>query len=298
MSEFDFDDDLELPEQPAQEAPVYRRPVKKKKGGKIMYYALIALCLGVFIYCAIYIANYYADAFQTESGYDHLSDLVNGAQSGEDPEPTLFPGGSVSMGGQAGSADESRILEKYQKVYAKNNDLVGWLKIPGTEVDYPVVQSKNNKDFYLKHSFYGNESASGCLYVREACDVFKPSDNVVIYGHHMTYGGMFATLDRYTRKSFWEENQYFNFDTIYEEHTYQIIAVFKTSANLGEGFAYHIFNDANSEEEFNEFIQTVHSLQMYDTGVTAVYGDMLVCLSTCEETLNNGRFVVVAKRIS
>lgn len=294
MSEFDINEELE---QPIEEAP--EKPAKKKKkGSKVVYYGLIAICLGVFIYCAIYIADYASNAYQSENAYGDLADLVHDAQSEtEDPDSTEFVG-SISMGGQAGTADESKILEKYRAVYAKNNDLVGWLTIPGTNVDYPVVQSKNNKDYYLNHSFYGSSSASGCLYVRELCDVFKPSDNVVIYGHHMTYGGMFATLDRYMKKSFWEENPTFTFDTIYEEHTYQVIAVFKTSANLGEGFAYHIFNDAQSEEEFNEFIQTVHSLQMYDTGVTAEYGDMLVSLSTCEETLKNGRFVVVAKRIS
>ena len=296
MSEFDINEDLEQPFDEAPARPVTRR---KKKKSSILYYAMITICLGVFIFCAIYIADYFSNAIQTENGYGHLSELVHGAQSGsKDPDNNSFVNGSISMGGKPGIQDESKILEKYQVVYAKNNDLVGWMNIPGTSVDYPVVQSPGNKDFYLKHDFYGNPNNAGCLYVREACDVFKPSDNVVVYGHHMTYGGMFATLDRYTKKSFWEEHQTFNFDTIYEEHTYQVIAVFKTSANLGEGFAYHIFNDANSEEEFNQFIQTVHSLQMYDTGLTAEYGDMLLTLSTCEETLDNGRFVVVAKRIS
>jgi sortase B len=114
----------------------------------------------------------------------------------------------------------------------------------------------------------------------------------------MKYGGMFAALDGYKRKSFWQEHQYFTFDTIYEEHTYQVIAAFKTSANLGQGFAYHTFNYAESEEEFNKFISTVRSLLMYHTGVTAEYGDMLLTLSTCEYTLDNGRFVVIAKRVS
>ena len=109
---------------------------------------------------------------------------------------------------------------------------------------------------------------------------------------------MFAGLDNYKKKSFWEDHQTFTFDTIYEHHTYQVIAVFKTSAIAGQGFAYHTFNTAESEEEFNEFMATVHKLQMYDTGLTAEYGDMLLTLSTCEYTLEDGRFVVIAKRIS
>lgn len=297
MSEFDINDGAELPEEPVEETPI--PPKKKKKGGKVLYYALIAICLGVFIYCAVYIANYASDAIQNTNDYDKLAELVSGAKGeNDDPDSTIPTGGSISSGGAAGTADESKILEKYREVYAINNDLVGWINVPGTVIDYPVVQSPNYKDYYLNVNFYGQWSDAGCIYAREACDVFTPCDNVVLYGHHMKYGGMFAGLDAYKNKSFWEEHQYFTFDTIYEEHTYQTIAVFKTSANLGEGFAYHTFNYAESEEEFNEFMKTVHSLQMYRTGLTAEYGDMLLTLSTCEYSLDNGRFVVIAKRVS
>ena len=179
-----------------------------------------------------------------------------------------------------------------------NNDLVGWITIPDTKINYPVVQSPDNPDYYLKHTFEGLSSDWGCIYAREQCDVYAPSDNVVLYGHHMKDGSMFAQLDKYKKQSFWEDHQYFTFDTLYERHTYQVIAVFKTSGTAGVGFAYHLFNDAASEEEFNEFMATVHSLQFYDTGLTAEYGDKLLTLSTCEYTQDNGRFVVVAKRVS
>lgn len=304
MSEFDFNDELEFPEEPVEapdEETVVPPKRKKRKGRKVVYYLLIAVFLGVFIYCAVYIANYASEAVQSTTDYNELAALVNGAKDNgdDDPDSTVPQGGSISNGGEAGTADESKILEKYREVYAINNDLVGWINIPGTVIDYPVVQSSiNNKDYYLYRNFKGYWSDAGCIYAREACNVFTPSDNVVLYGHHMKYGGMFAGLDAYKNKSFWQEHQYFTFDTIYEEHTYQIIAVFKTSANLGQGFAYHTFNDAASEEEFNDFIKTVHSLQMYNTGLTAEYGDMLLTLSTCEYTLDNGRFVVVAKRVS
>ena len=177
--------------------------------------------------------------------------------------------------------------------------VVGWITVPGTKIDYPVMQTPNNKDYYLKRDFYHNWSDWGAIYAREACDVNKPSDNVVLYGHHMADGSMFAQLEtRYKRKSFWEEHQYLTFDTLYEKHTYQIIACFRTSANVGQGFPYHQFNEAANEEEFNAFIAEVKRLALYDTGLTAEYGDKLLTLSTCEYTLPNGRFVVVAKRIS
>ena len=109
---------------------------------------------------------------------------------------------------------------------------------------------------------------------------------------------MFNALNGYTRKAFWEEHRYIQFDTLTEHHTYEIIAVFKTSANMGEGFLYYKFVDAANQEEFNKFVGTCKELAFYNTGVTAEYGDKLITLSTCEYTLNNGRLVVVAKRLN
>jgi sortase B len=109
---------------------------------------------------------------------------------------------------------------------------------------------------------------------------------------------MFADLLRYTSKDFWKRTKTFTFDTLYETHTYQVVAVFKTSGTAGVGFPFHVFVNASSEEQFNEFMAEIHKMQMYDTGVTAKYGDKLLCLCTCEYTMDNGRFVVVAKRVS
>jgi sortase B len=177
--------------------------------------------------------------------------------------------------------------------------MVGWIKVEGTKINYPVMQTSiDNKDYYIDHDFNHRARGCGAIYVRETCDVFDPSDNVTMYGHHMKDMSMFAGLDYYRDKSFWETHQTFTFDTLYEHHTYQVIATFKTSANVGQGFSYHRFENAANEAEFNEFIKTVKELAMYDTGISAEYGDKLVCLSTCEYTLNNGRLVVVAKRIS
>lgn len=281
-----------------QEETVQTPPKKKKILGKIVYFALLAIFIGVFAYCAIYIANYAVDSKQAGDSYSSLADRVNalrGENASQDSSGATIPEGSE---GTPDDDDSSSILPEYRALYELNPHMVGWITVPGTDIDYPVMQSVDQPNLYLDHDFYGESSKWGCIYVREACDVFTPCDNVVIYGHHMKDGSMFAGLDAYKKKDYWEENQYLTFDTIYEHHTYQIIAVFKTSANIGQGFSYHIFNTAKDEGEFDQFMETVHRLQMYDTGLTAEYGDMLITLSTCEYTLNNGRFVVIAKRVS
>lgn len=189
------------------------------------------------------------------------------------------------------------ILLQFQALHAINNDMVGWIEIPGTEINYPVVQSPYEPNFYLRKNFYREKATCGTIYVREACDVFMPSDNVTIYGHNMRNGTMFADLHLYEDKDFWENNKYIYFDTLYEYHTYEIFAVFISTADLDVGFKYHIFDDAANQQEYDEFVAKCKELSLYDTGITPQLGEKLITLSTCDKSIDDGRFVVVARRV-
>lgn len=269
---------------------------------KILYIALICLCSLIFLGSAIYMIVYFVDSAQESEKYSDIASIVESIKQEMQNSPdSTDPNYTSSTESNDTPGSSSLILPEYQGLYEMNNDLVGWINIPDTRVNYPVCQNLTTKDYYLYRNFNKEDSKDGCIYVREACDVFTPSDNVVIYGHRMNSGAMFADVMNYRKKDFWETHQTFTFDTIYEHHTYQVIAVFITSANYGEGFAYHQFNDASNQAEFDEFMKTVHKLQLYDTGLTAKYGDMLVTLSTCTpryEQPSNGRLVVIAKRVS
>lgn len=325
MSEQEFDQELEdikaqldamdareeTPAEP-QEAPA---EMKTKKGSKALYYILLTVFAGTFLACAIYIGNYLIQSQRQQDSYNDLSDLVNQHRpttgptlpqptapkptEGTDPtEPSAEPPTEPT---EPSAPTEPTILPEYQAVYNLNKDLVGWINIPGTNIDYPVMQTPNRKDYYLYRNFDKEWSSWGSIYVREECDVFGPSDNVVIYGHRMKDKTMFYHLENnYKKKAYWQEHQTFTFDTLYEHHTYQIIAAFNVDVNANEFFAYHLYNDFANEEEFNEFMKTVHSMQLYDTGLTAQYGDKLLTLSTCRNNTyyKNQRFVVVAKQIS
>jgi len=189
---------------------------------------------------------------------------------------------------------ESSILPEYAALYEENPDLVGWMTIDGTPVNYPVMQSPDRPDYYLHRNFQREHNSHGCLYVRESCDVFAPADNLTIYGHHMRDGSMFASLESYRKEDFCKEYPTIRFDTLYEHHTYTIFAVFTTLASVGDGFSYHLFEDAADETEFNDFVSACKNLSLYNTGITPRYGDKLICLSTCEYTRTNGRLVVAA----
>ncbi len=320
MTEENADRALEGVAQPKQSSP--RRPVRRPSARKSLWVRLKKfwkrinakfskvqlILLGVFavifLVSAVIGLNYLLQSYSQQKDYQNLADIVASIQAAQPSQPPTTQGTVATYpdGLPINPPTEptvQHILPEYKDLFDLNNDLVGWIKVPDTKINYPVLQSSpENKNFYIDHDFYGRPRGCGAIYVRESCDVFGPSDNVTMYGHHMKDMSMFAGLDYYVKQSFWESHQTFTFDTIFEHHTYQVIAVFRTSANIGEGFSYHQFENAESEKEFDAFISTVKSLALYDTGITAEYGDKIVCLSTCEYSLDNGRLVVVGKRIS
>lgn len=267
------------------------------KRNTFLYNTLIVILTATLIFSGVQVALYVIDALQQKDTYDELAAMVE--QSRSETAAPVEPAMDATIPEGATEPEEPTepvMLAEYAALYEKNPDTVGWLKIEGTPINYPVMQTPGRVDYYLKRNFNGEHSEHGCLYVRESCDVFTPSDNVTIYGHHMKDGSMFAGLKKYLSESFWEANPTVHFDTLYERHTYTIFAVFTTTASVGEGFAYHSFEYAEDEADFNDFISTCKALSLYDTGITPEYGDKIICLSTCEYTRTNGRLVVAAVR--
>lgn len=199
---------------------------------------------------------------------------------------------------EEGSLPQPVIMDKYTELYAENNDLAGWLSIPGMVIDYPVMQCEDN-EYYLHHNYYGEEDKYGCLFVKDIADINTPGTNFIIYGHNMKDGSMFGDLDEYREKSFYEEHSQIIFDTLYEERTYEIMAVFLSHVYKSdeEGFRYYQFYQADTEEEFNDFYENVMEMALYETGITAEFGDTFLTLSTCAYHEEDGRLVVVAKRV-
>ena len=267
---------------------------------KKILFCLFVVFAGIFLTTATLLIKYYVTSAREQNQFRDLAQLVENVRQ-ELPEVSQPAGESTpeeTTGVQEAEADrEAQILPQYAQVYEMNPDMVGWMVLEGTVIDYPVMQTPDRKDYYLKRDFQKNYSARGCLYVQEEADVFAPSDNMTIYGHRMNDGSMFGALSGYTKKSFYEAHPRIRFDTLTQERTYQIIAVFRTTADWDEGFAYHRFVDGEDEADFNRYVDTCMALSLYDTGYTAVYGDKLITLSTCEYTRANGRLVVVAKQV-
>lgn len=273
------------------------------KIGDILYRLVLVILIAVLLVSGFFIVRYAINSVQQKNEYDALAARVESSrqEAARSTEPAMPAPEKPAVSGEPESAapaepTEPTLLPDYASLYEENSDMVGWMTIDGVGVNYPVMQTPDRPDYYLYRNFSKQDNPYGCLYAREACDVFTPSDNVTIYGHRMNDGTMFGSLKKLRDKSFWEDYHTIQFDTIYEHHEYTIFAVFQTSSAVGIGFPYHLFITADSEEEFNEFVATCRDLAFYDTGITPKYGDKLICLSTCVQNDSLSRLVVAAVR--
>jgi sortase B len=263
---------------------------KREKRRKI----IVALCSVAAAGCVVYLALYSYYTQRTNATYDKWSQLKEQSVSGENTTDSS----GVVIHYDTDTKDTPEVLDEYKNLLNKNQKLIGWVKIDDTNIDYPVMQTTDN-EYYLDHNLNQEYDKNGSIFMDKDCDVLKPSTNFILYGHHMKSGQMFGGLDKYQNQSYAEKHPYISFDTIYEHGTYQVMYVFRSKVYSEEdvNFKYYQFIDALSETEFDSNMQEMASMSLYDTGVTAQYGDRLLTLSTCDYQEKNGRFVVVAKKI-
>lgn len=200
-------------------------------------------------------------------------------------------------GGRDTGGDSSPVHPGLLALHRENPDCIGWIQIEGTVIDYPVMYRPSEKSYYLHRDFYGEYSANGCLFLSELCNP-ETSDNLIIYGHHMNSGKMFAALDQYKDSGFYLEHPLISYNTLQGSGTYQIFAVFCTPVYTGNDFPYYTFTKAEDAADYQGYIKAVKERSLYDMGISAVFGDKLLTLSTCEYSQRDGRVVVVAKKIN
>ena len=195
------------------------------------------------------------------------------------------------------------VTENMQKVInlkQENEDIIGWIQIDNTIIDYPVLQATDN-NYYLTRNYKKEKSKYGSIFAKSECDIKNNNSNVIIYGHNMKDEQMFNTLLKYENKNFYDEHKEIKIATESEESKYSIVSVFKSRVfyqDEKDVFRYYNYTKFDNEEEYNTFIKKCKEIQLYDTGVSAQYGEQLVTLITCEYSQINGRMIVVAKKES
>lgn len=275
---------------------------KGKKKSSALYWVLLVLLFAVFAGCLIYLVKYFWDSKKSEDKVDELRELIMIDEANGMHQPSFSTASDASDAEKDTfeEVDGKRILSKFVNLYKRNNDFMGWLTIEGTVIDYPVMQSMYDEEYYLRRDFDKEYSYAGTLFIDTSCNVEKPSDNIIIYGHHMNTGKMFHELEEYDDEEYYEKHKFITFDTIYGSGKYEVIAAFRTKIYDEDymGFKYYEFFNARDSVEFEGYVSNCKSLTPYNIEASAKYGDSLITLSTCAYHTENGRFVVVAKKIN
>lgn len=241
---------------------------------KIIYAIIIILLIATLIISSYFLYKNKKDDKEQEDIFENIIDIAENTDDTQKNE-------EINM----------------QELYNINNDIVGWIKIGNTNINYPVMQTKENPNYYLRKNFYKKYSLWGTPFLAENCDI-KSSDNLIIYGHHINNSKMFGELEKYKDEEFCKSHNIIKFYTMEDKSEYEIISVFKTVVYDSTGFQYYKYINFNNKDEFDTFIDRCNELSFFSFKKKANYKDKLLTLSTCEYSKQNGRLVIIAKKIN
>jgi sortase B len=258
--------------------------MKKKKW---LLNVLLVLFVLVFVGSGTYLLRYYLSAKNTEKALEELQEIKADSEQEDTGEEVVTEEGFS-------------ILSRYKKLYKKNSDLIGWLQVDDTVIDYPVMQTKKDNEYYLHRNFQKKYDVNGLPFLDSQCDMEDEESNLVIYGHHMKSGMMFAHLLDFQSKDFYKKHKTISLDTLYEKREYEVVAAFYSQIyeENTDVFKYYDYTGRLTEKQFDTYVENIRKLSLYDTEILPKYGESLLTLVTCAYHTENGRFVVVAKQKS
>jgi sortase B len=306
-----------------------RRPVRRKKrtpaGGviprkgdtpsELLRKGIFWLSVCVFIGCIIWMCTELVSRYQTKQKYD---DITNQYNSSSQTKVTTKP--KTTTATNSGSSEEIpteeatyELLPGAANLLEMSKDVVGYITIPGTVVNYPIMQNTEDdegEEYFLHHDFYGNNSNLGSIFLDFRCSfdmvgedkklAVPNSDNLIVYGHNMNDESMFGSLRRYrSDENYYEQHPLIEVNSNYETYTFKIYGYFIADAvdNTDTRFEYWNYIDFTGEEGFYEYVNEVKRRTLRLTDVDVEYGDQLLTLSTCSEVVSNGRLVVCARAL-
>lgn len=258
---------------------------KNRRTDRVLTLAMV-VCGIVFLVCAGVLGKRLWEDHKNQQRMAELSALANSAEA---------PDGTP----QQDASGEPSNAARFEQLRSQNPDFLGWISIEDTELDLPVMYAPHNKDFYLRHDFDRAYSLYGTPYLEETTTfgANRESENLVIYGHNMKTGVIFGCLTKYADEAFLRDHPIVTFDTVYGDADYEVFAAFAIDVVQDQSFVYNTYVDLD-EERYNAYVDEVLSRSVIDTGIRPQYGEQLLTLSTCEYSTENGRFVVVARRMA
>lgn len=252
---------------------------------------ILVLLIVIFAISSYFFIKELAQNKKENDVFDNLQEIIENTENStnENDNTAILENETSNM-----SSQNTYNLENIAKI---NSDVIAWIKIDGTNIDYPVMQ---NGDYYLHKNIYKNYSSHGTPYLAYYCDL-KKSDNLIIYGHHMKDGTMFSNLEKYKNYNFYQNHKYIKLYTLENgetiENIYEVMIAFKTIAYSDKGFRYYSYTDFENSKDYENFVKNCRITEFYYTGVNGTHQDKYITLSTCEYSQTNGRMVIVAKKV-
>ena len=292
-------------------------PVQRKKSSLASMLSvrgiIVCACAVVFVVCMVILVGRLIDYKRTDEIYKTLAEdmfrevtdekSILSLSAGYSPSPSLNDyNTALTLGKSEGEMSENtavvdihyaRIRAKLEQIRAQNPDVIGWIRIEGTEVNYPVVVGDDN-DYYLTHAYNGEYLRSGTIfadYQNSPTSVYD-NRNTVLYGHNMANGSMFATVRKYFRDPDMlntTEIRFYGFDGVY---VYEPIILLDTDSSFYY-YQIHFFGRG----EYEHFLSNMLYYATYKKDVTLSGDDKLLTLSTCTNRTVTGRYVLQARLV-
>ena len=281
---YDQDNDDSYPPRSAKKNGKKTGGAKAAKGKKDVVYtiAMVVFAIIFFVSGGLLVKRFFDDK-KTENEFSDLQAMIDTAAT-----PAPATGDDTASNGA-----------KFAALKDQNSDFMGWISIEGTSLDFPVMYAPDNKDYYLKHDFKHQYSDYGVPYLDEKTTIGAnaQSNNLIVYGHNMKTGTIFGCLTEYKKAAYYQEHPYIEFDTLYGDAQYEVFAAFAIDVVQDTSFIYNQYVDMD-EDTYNAYVDEVLRRSDVDSGIRPTYGEQLLTLSTCEYSSANGRYVVVARRVS
>ena len=262
---------------------------KKFVGQSKLYYFALTLFAIIFAFSCYMIGSQMLASAKSEKEYHSIQETYYSSteyldEEAQNKEDLLQEEETVE--------EKTEILPRFHSLLEQNSDTVGWIHIPNTVIDYPIVQADDNT-CYLDHTFEMEKNKAGSIFMDYRNSVEELDQNTIIYGHHMKDGSMFKGLAKFRNEDFLLENKKIVFNSIYEEMEWEIFAVFVTDTDFN-----YIEPNFSTEDEFQEFIEMVKLKSIIPLEYDITQEDHILTLSTCGYDFDDARIVVQAKLLN
>lgn len=317
--------DEQQPEEPTEDAEE-KKEKKKLSSSEIIRRIVLAVSAVAIVVSAFMLYNEYRLHKKNEQAMSNVSDLIitepstepsttepSTTASGEEEPTTKVTTTKPTTTRYLTPSEQFELLKKenpdivfpqniqlkYAKLFAENQDFAGYLYADGSYLDFPIVRGEDNNE-YIEKDFFGDYTKYGCPFMSSENNIETLDMNTVIYGHHMRDGSLFATLDQYTTLEGYKEAPVINFNTLYHDYSFKVIAAMITNVNPEDdnGYVFNYFwTNLNSALNYTAYLNQLSQRSLYDTGVNVLPTDRLLTLSTCYSEFEDARLVVVARLV-